>query len=218
MAVVLGRVVPFGRTFDEYRQMFSLTPADLEGKILGVGDGPASFNAEATQQGYTVTSVDPIYGFTGAEIQGRFDAVLENIIDQVRTTPDDWVWTYHSSPDDLRANRIKALHGFLRDYDAGRSQKRYMTGELPSLPFAAQQFSLALCSHLLFLYSDQLDAKFHLQAIQEMLRVAPEVRIFPLLTLGLQPSPHLAGTARRITRSGICRDHTASCLRAATRR
>ena len=191
MAVVLDQVVPFGRMFGEYVQMFSLTPTDLDGRILGVGDGPASFNAEATRLGHCITSVDPVYCFAGSEIQARFDAVVDNIINQVRATPEDWVWTYHASPDALRANRIKALHEFLRDYKGGKDQDRYVTGELPNLPFADQQFSLALCSHLLFLYSDQLDGDFHIQAIQEMLRVASEVRIFPLLTLGLQPSPHL---------------------------
>jgi SAM-dependent methyltransferase len=191
MAMVLDQVVPFGRSFDEYRQMFSLTPADLSGRILGVGDGPASFNAEATEQGYQVISVDPVYCFTGQEIQARFDAVVEKIIHQIRATPTDWVWGYHASPDALKANRIKALQQFLRDYELGKTQGRYVIGELPHLPFPGQQFSLALCSHLLFLYSDLLDSSFHVQAIQDMLRVAPEVRIFPLLTLGLQPSPHL---------------------------
>jgi len=189
--MVLDQVVPFGRSFDEYRQMFSLTPADLSGRILGVGDGPASFNAEATEQGYDVTSVDPVYCFTGQEIQARFDAVVDQIINQVRATPADWIWSYHSSPDALKANRIKALDQFLRDYEPGKTQGRYVIGELPYLPFSDQQFSLVLCSHLLFLYSDLLDGSFHVQAIQDMLRVAPEVRIFPLLTLGLQPSPHL---------------------------
>jgi hypothetical protein len=191
MAMILDQVVPFGRRFDEYVQMFNLTAADLSGNILGVGDGPASFNAEATQQKYRVTSVDPVYCFSGPEIQARFDAVVDNIINQVRATPADWIWTYHASPDELKANRLQALRHFLRDYETGKRQNRYITGELPRLPFPDQQFSLALCSHLLFLYSDQFDGGFHLQSIQEMLRVAPELRIFPLLTLGLQPSPHL---------------------------
>jgi hypothetical protein len=45
---------------------------------------------------------------------------------------------------------------------------------------------------LLFLYSAQLSREFHLAAIQELLRVACEVRIFPLLALDCRPSPHLA--------------------------
>ena len=44
----------------------------------------------------------------------------------------------------------------------------------------------------MFLYSRQLDRDFHRRAITELLRVATEVRIFPLLQLGATPSPHLA--------------------------
>ena len=45
MTFTLDRIVPWGRTFDEYRAMFALSTTDLEGRILGCGDGPASFNA-----------------------------------------------------------------------------------------------------------------------------------------------------------------------------
>ena len=46
----LDQVVPWGRSFDEYRAMFAMTDMDLTGRILGCGDGPASFNREATRQ------------------------------------------------------------------------------------------------------------------------------------------------------------------------
>jgi hypothetical protein len=36
-------------------------------------------------------------------------------------------------------------------------------------------------SHLLFVYDDRLDFNFHKDSIVEMLRVAREVRIFPLV-------------------------------------
>jgi hypothetical protein len=191
MAMILEKVVPFGRSFEEYVQMFGLSAGDLDGKLIGVGDGPASFNAEATQQGYNITSVDPVYQFAGGEIRARFDVVVDSIMDQIKASPQDWVWGYHQSPDQLRASRVKTLQTFLRDYDPGKIEGRYVIGSLPQLPFLTNQFSLALCSHLLFLYSEQFDQTFHLEAIQEMLRIAPEVRIFPLLTLELQRSPHL---------------------------
>ena len=41
----LDQVVPWGRSFDEYRRMFALSDDDLTGSILGCGDGLASFNA-----------------------------------------------------------------------------------------------------------------------------------------------------------------------------
>jgi hypothetical protein len=87
MAMQLDAVVPFGRSLDEYTRMFTLTPQDLSQRILGVGDGPASFNAEATAQRSMVVSIDPIYCFSGAEILHRFDAVVDSIMYGAITSP-----------------------------------------------------------------------------------------------------------------------------------
>ena len=67
----LDQVVPWGRSFDEYRRMFDLTVEDLGRTILGCGDGPACFNAEATRRGGRVVSCDPVYGFEKNQIQRR---------------------------------------------------------------------------------------------------------------------------------------------------
>ncbi|PMB04931.1 SAM-dependent methyltransferase [Fischerella thermalis CCMEE 5273] len=191
MAMKLEKVVPFGRSLDEYVQMFHLTKSDLHKRILGVGDGPASFNAEATKIGVQVTSIDPIYQFSGDEILKRFNEMVDNIIDQVKASPDDWIWSYHKSPENLRWNRVQAINKFISDYEQGKQEKRYQIGELPKLNFQDKEYDLALCSHFLFLYSDHHDYQFHFDAIKEMLRVSQEVRIFPLLTLMLQRSPYL---------------------------
>jgi hypothetical protein len=37
----LAEVIPWGRSFDEYRRMFALTDGDLAARVLGCGDGPA---------------------------------------------------------------------------------------------------------------------------------------------------------------------------------
>jgi hypothetical protein len=37
----LSEVIPWGRSFEEYRRMFALTDEDLAGRILGCGNGPA---------------------------------------------------------------------------------------------------------------------------------------------------------------------------------
>jgi SAM-dependent methyltransferase len=101
------------------------------------------------------------------------------------------VWREFANPEVLGAIRLAAMERFLEDYDAGKAAGRYVEGALPSLPFDDETFDLALCSHLLFLYSDQLDVAFHLAALQELLRVARDVRIFPLLALNCELSPHL---------------------------
>ncbi|PSB10687.1 SAM-dependent methyltransferase [Pleurocapsa sp. CCALA 161] len=187
----LDKVVPFGRSLDEYIKMFDLSTEDLQQRILGMGDGPASFNAEGTTKGYDITSIDPIYQFDGAEIKQRFDKVVDNIIDQIIATPNNWVWSYHKNPQELKASRIKTLETFLQDYQLGKEAGRYQAQELPHLDFADQSYDLALCSHFLFLYSEQCDRDFHVNAIAEMLRVSQEVRIFPLLTLMQETSPYL---------------------------
>lgn len=192
MAMHLQQVVPFGRSLDEYRAMFSLSQGDLDKAIVGVADGPASFNAEMLVLGKRVMSVDPLYAFSASEIEQRFYAVVDGIIRQVKETPYDWVWTFHQSPEQLRERRIQVLTRFLTDYEQGKADGRYVIGELPRLNCSDAQFELALCSHFLFLYSDHFSYEFHRAALTEMLRIAGEVRVFPLLTLALKPSPYLA--------------------------
>ncbi len=86
---------------------------------------------------------------------------------------------------------MTAMRRFIADYPQGKTENRYLEASLPELPFDDGAFDLALSSHLLFLYSEQLDLDFHLQALEEMLRVATEVRVFPLLQLGGTASPHV---------------------------
>lgn len=191
MVMKLDQVVPFGRSLEEYQKMFNLSSEDLQQRILGLGDGPASFNTEGTKIGMNITSIDPIYQFTRTEIKQRFDAVLDNIIDQIIATPNNWVWKYHRNPQELKARRIKTINHFLEDYNQGKQEGRYQVQKLPKLYFADKTFDLALCSHFLFLYSEQCDRNFHLASITEMLRVSREVRIFPLLTLMQKTSPYL---------------------------
>lgn len=201
MVVKLDKVVPFGRSLAEYQRMFRLSPDDRECQILDVGGGPASFNAEMASLGHAVTSIDPIYEFSGQEIQKRFDACVDDIIEQVKRTPKDWVWSYHKSPEDLRRNREKALALFLADYEKGKAERRYVAGALPNLP-TEKHYDLVLCSHFLFLYSEQLSYDFHQRAILKLLECSRELRIFPLLTLGLERSPYLDDLRRELDQRG----------------
>jgi hypothetical protein len=129
--------------------MFALNEGDLGGRILGCGDGPASFNAEATARGHAVVSCDPLYAFSSQEIEQRIDDCYEDVISQVRRNPDDFLWDYFSSPDHLGQCRLAAMRRFLADFEAGQAAGRYVTAVLPDLPFDDGQFDLALVSHLL---------------------------------------------------------------------
>ena len=67
----LDEVVPWGRTLEEYKSMFSLSETDLNAKILGCGDRPASFNVEMAELGHSVVSIDPIYQSSAEQIEQR---------------------------------------------------------------------------------------------------------------------------------------------------
>ena len=200
----LSEVVPWGRLLSEYRQMFSLSADDIDKKILGCADGPASFNAELTSIGGNVISVDPIYQFDARQIRARIDEVYPQIMGQVPNMMEDYVWKHIRSVEELGQVRMNAMQTFLADYEQGKESGRYIDASLPALPFASAEFDLGLCSHYLFLYSEQIDQEQHILSMRELCRVAREVRVYPLLSVGNnQLSPHLQPVISTLTDMGI---------------
>ncbi|MEW6520428.1 MAG: SAM-dependent methyltransferase [Thermodesulfobacteriota bacterium] len=191
MPFSLAEVVPWGRSYEEYLAMFSLSPADLRQQILGCGDGPAGFNSRHSGRGGRVVSVDPIYAFPVEQIRERIAATFPRVLEQTAKNSAEFRWDVISSVAELGRVRLAAMTEFLRDFEQGRAAGRYVAGALPTLPWQNRDFGLALCSHLLFLYSGQLSEEFHVAAIRELCRVAHEARIFPLLELGARKSRHL---------------------------
>ena len=191
MSFRLEEVVPWGRSFEEYRRMFALSDKDLSERILGCADGPASFNSGLTKRGGKIVSVDPLYRFSREEIRNRIDQIFETVLGETRKNAHEFVWETIPSVEILAQTRRKAMDEFLDDYSKGLEKERYINASLPELPFREKEFELALCSHYLFLYSPHLSLDFHLQSIRELCRVAREVRIFPLLELGAVSSRHL---------------------------
>ena len=203
MGVQVAHVLPWGRSMAEYVGMFDLGAQDLGKQILGCADGPASFNAEMSAHGYWVVSCDPIYVFTGHEIRQRVAATFDTIMGQMPATRDNFIWDSIPSIEALGEMRMAAMEAFLRDFARGNQGDRYVASALPRLAFANNAFDLALCSHFLFLYSEQLGEAFHLMALRELCRVATEVRVFPLLDLDGQVSPHLGPAFATLRREGF---------------
>jgi len=197
-------LVLWGRSLDEYIAMFGLSDDDLKRRILGVADGPADFNREATARGATVVSIDPIYHLAPEVIDRQIEKASEIVRRHVEETRDDFVWDRFRSPEELTAVRIDTMRRFLADFPKGLAERRYRPGGLPKLDLPDGQFDLALCSHFLFLYSTAFDLDFHLRSIRELLRVATEVRIFPLLNLVGERSEHLDPVIETITAEGFC--------------
>jgi len=188
MAYLLENVVPWGRNFNEYKKMFQLTDEDLLKKIIGFGDGPASFNCEASKSGYKVTSLDPIYQFSGENIEKRIIEIKDVVIEQTKNNANNYVWTELKNLDELERVRMSAMKTFLDDYEKGKSENRYIYHELPQkTPFDDQTFDLGLSSHFLLMYTS-LGYDFHIKSINEMLRLCKEIRIFPIVDLDAKES------------------------------
>ncbi|WP_009634579.1 hypothetical protein [Synechocystis sp. PCC 7509] len=202
MGFKLDKIIPWGRSTKEYIGMFDLTPQELNLAMLDCGGGPSSFNAQMTRQGCKVISCDPLYQFSADEIAGRIQETYQTVIDGVKANSTNYVWHNIESPEQLGIIRMEAMSKFLEDFSLGLQQKRYVLDKLPSLSFTDKQFDLALCSHLLFTYSDHLSIEFHYNSIQELCRVAKEVRIFPLLNISGEESSFLLPVLQNLKQSG----------------
>lgn len=198
----LSMVVPWGRCFKEYKEIFSLSQADLQVNILGCGDGPASFNAEATAAGAKVISVDPIYCFSANQIESRVNEVSHNIAQQLKENASNYIWSTFQNVEAVVSARLAAMKDFLKDYESGKKEGRYVEASLPLITFKENQFTLALCSHFLFLYSEHITEEQHIAGVLELCRVTKEVRIYPLVTLDGRPSPYLAPVIEAVTSAG----------------
>lgn len=201
MSFSLDRIVPWGRSFEEYVAMFALDREDLGKRILGCGDGPAGFNATLSKSGGSVLSVDPLYRFPAEAIARRIDETRAIVLEQTRRNAHEFVWSHIRSVAELDRIRMATMAEFLADYPQGGQEGRYLAAALPSLPLAAV-FDLALCSHLLFLYSAHLDLDFHLRSLRELCRIAPEVRVFPILELGAVRSRHVDAVVATLADEG----------------
>jgi hypothetical protein len=176
-------VILLGRTFDEYTRMFALNEATLQSShILDAASGVSSFCAEANARGYHVTASDRIYTLSPDEIEHKCSRDLENMIAQLAGITQNYVWDYFPDLDALRANREQAYRAFVEDYRQ-QGDARYITADYPKSNFAGGQFDLALVSHFLFLYDEQLDYDFHRRTLLELLRIARQVRLFPLVNM-----------------------------------
>ena len=183
MAFRLDSVVPWGRNLKEYRLMFQLDHKDMSKKIAGFGDGPASFNYEATEKGYSVTSFDPIYQFSKEELQQRIEEVRTIVMQQMKENMEHYVWTNIKSLEELEHVRMSAMRLFLLDFEHGKAENRYIFHQLPArFPYGENEFDIGLSSHFLLMYT-ALGYDFHIQAMTEMLRICKEIRIFPIVDL-----------------------------------
>lgn len=162
----------------DYQQMFDLQEKDLNLSILDCPGGISSFNKEMRDLGHQVVSGDPLYHFSAAKMQEYANTIFHDHEAHLKAHPGKL--KNQQEVDDIVARWHESEQMFLQDYEMGKDEQRYQAIELPSLPFADQEFDLALCSDLLF-HSAVNQAFSPEDLLNELCRVAEEVRVFPLM-------------------------------------
>jgi SAM-dependent methyltransferase len=196
-----GVVPPWGRSAAEYEAFFVLSDVPPFARILDCGSGPSSFAAEWNGHGRFVVAADPIYRLSGTDIAEDFEPTALRMLEGMRKAHGRFRWEHYGTPENVIQKRRDVLIAFLSDFQRAIHLGRYVAARLPELPFQSRSFDLVLCSHLLFLYSAELDLDVHVASMREMLRVAREVRIFPLLDMDGQPSLHLESAIQALRES-----------------
>lgn len=194
------------RSYQEYMDMFSLTTELLgRGPILDVGAGASSFTAGASRLGYMATAVDPLYEMDSQEIYARGKHEIIESTEKLARIASTLRWDYYGSLDKHQQNREASLEHFIQAFRADETKERYVSALLPDLPFANDTFSLVIGSHFLFLYHQQFDQSFHINALTELVRVcAPggQIRLYPTVGLDQQPYPHMEALMDRMEHLG----------------
>jgi len=181
----VGEYLISSRSFAEYEAMFALSSHDFRGAVLDCPGGASSFTTMARAQGCHAVAADPVYAMPAAVLTKKVRAETARGSAHTVAGFSRYRWDFYGDPAGHREIRGAAAELFVRDYAStvGRPS-RYVAAALPQLPFRRHTFDLALSSHFLFTYADRLDESFHLAALRELLRVAQEVRVFPLLDQG----------------------------------
>jgi hypothetical protein len=183
------------RSFAEYEKMFALGNVVLQNSaMLDVAGGASSFVAEACVRGIKAQAVDPLYEMDTEAIYAHGIKEIELSTEKLSRIESSFDWSYYGNLDNHKKLREQSLLQFIEDYRNQRGTGRYTSALLPQLPYEDGQFSLVLCSHFLFLYHEQFDYGFHLEAVKELLRVCAvggQVRIYPLRSLQWDYYPHL---------------------------
>lgn len=182
--------------------MFDLTDAELSRRVLDCCAGVSSFVAEAADRGGQAAAVDPAFALGRQQLAelGRDDLAKGTAIaDQFA---DRFTWKWYGEPERRATMRRTALARCLTDLVAHPA--RYVAGSLPNLPFHDDAFDLAVCSHLLFTWADQLGRDWHAAALLELSRVAREVRVFPTIIQGPgEPVPFWDALMADLTDAGL---------------
>lgn len=197
----INGVTALGFGLDEYIKMFGLTENELNMNILDCRAGASCFAAQMHQNSKSVIASDPLYQLPIDKVRNLVIAAKDSI--RQSFSEDSQVFSIlKEKAEEFVQTAETGVQIFLDDFEDGLKEHRYVTDSLPNLPFKNEQFQLALVCHYLFTFSEQMTAQDHIDAIQELIRVANEVRVFPLVTYAGKLSPYVGEVVASLQANG----------------
>ncbi len=196
--------VLWGHQFAEYQDMFDLPQQPNEKKILELACGPTLVNHELTQKNYHVVSCDPWFDADKAKMQERFSENFDAQVQNIHHHPERFDLKKYGGVEHLITHRHHNMDIFFDDFQEGYQEKRYQKlNSLEHLNFDNSSFDLVLCANYLFTDLYEQDVDFHVNFIQEMVRVAHDVRIYPLTNYKAKPSQILGPVLLALQQQGF---------------
>ena len=202
MNPTLNPLNAIGYGIDDYVKMFALTENELEMNIVDCYSGASCFAKEMTSKKRNVIACDPLYKKSIDEIQLTIEKAQKTLLSDIKAHPEWFVFTEKQAGQFI-ADHTGKVEAFIEDLKQGLTEKRYIHDALDHFSFKEEQFDLALMSHYLFTYSDEFSVDFHVKTIQELTRIANEVRIFPLVTRESHLSPYVGEVAAMLQMMGL---------------
>lgn len=180
----MRKLVLWGQGVAEYQAMFDLTDKALETSILEFGCGPTAINATLHAKNTSIVSCDPLFALTEDLLIEEVNQLFARRVVELRSDQYQLDTAAYGGLEPFIHTRHLGCETFFHDFIQGLQQQRYIAPSSP-LPFSHAAFQYALSSHYFFTNvakGEQQDAiAQHLCEMKELLRVANEVRIFPII-------------------------------------
>ncbi|WP_058534802.1 class I SAM-dependent methyltransferase [Legionella saoudiensis] len=177
----MRKLVLWGHSVDEYREMFDLSQEDMNSRILEYGCGPSAVNAQQVHEAHEAVSCDPLFVLDKDTLSSKAVMIFSEMVEEVQKAQDKFDFSEYGSLEQLIEKRQKGMKEFFADYEQGKAEGRYYGAADYHLPYPDFSFDFALSAHYLFADLEDQTVDFHLNVIRELARVAKEVRIFPLI-------------------------------------
>lgn len=188
-----------GFDFEQTKQMFDLTEAELDMRILSCYAGGSSFTSIMTKQSKKAVACDPSYQLSKKELK----AAIADALARLQADVHYHAQHYNTDINAKIAKQKKSIEIFLEDYESGVKELRYQDQALPTLDFEKKSFDLILLSHHLFTYSQDFTVQYHIETIQSLLRIADELRIYPLVTESDEISCYIGEVVLALQQQGL---------------